>query len=816
MDVYDSIDIELKKSILQSGDYDPIELQNLLETVYDNIYSCQNEKVIRRAISKLSNIFHAVGDNSLVVLMFVLINKLNDMDGVEILKHTYVDAEPALDKLASYIESDIIKNNGKFSFLNHKKGETTLGNKKLYATILEMIKGFLRNTDTQEELDVSVVMILLINMWEIAPKIGRLHEFYIFYCSCLHKLHLNKKTQIVRDLAENSISLGVKNKALHYSFYVRAAVYSRQFNVIDSLLSAHLMMHGYKYTHKENEIFISKQFLEMLILLRNFKLFPYAERIKKARDQLNIDDPYDNHQFDMAIFNMRLMMDDEELIESVNEYLAVNDVLEFDVSSGIPWLVLLLNLKKKNPAYFEGSHNLSKSLTRLEGHESISKSDVIMDFKKGMSSLVVDNKQEVQKSIANVLQSRSFVDVNYELTMFQPIVKNLLRNAIQSLDYEGILIAHSLSSGPSGFEINTAEPSMELAPLNEYINLPSPTIFNDYLKHLSRVIDESVHSTFLWIGCCDDFSYSVCLKDRQFSLYKNDNFGRNDIREWESSQTELLAFNDRPYLASILDSEKEFWLRESCAILENLPILTNLCEAKNVILFRDINVSYLPPNLTKTTSGQLLSDLAPIHIPSTVEMYLKSDPFNLDYNNIKLWAPIEEGDYAINIAYDKIESLFSDDSLVKVTSLDPRSDLNKEINIFISHGGKDRFYGFKSISPADGKYFINEKEIFGKGKVAILFICHSGSSKSAMFATKLDGLVSRVLDLGYECVLAPAWSYNVTLTGIWTRNFIDALKEGKNLSASTYFANSHVKSIYPGIGAYAAMHLFGNDNLVDH
>ena len=37
--------------------------------------------------------------------------------------------------------------------------------------------------------------------------------------------------------------------------------------------------------------------------------------------------------------------------------------------------------------------------------------------------------------------------------------------------------------------------------------------------------------------------------------------------------------------------------------------------------------------------------------------------------------------------------------------------------------------------------------------------------------TKLDGLVSKVLDLGYECVLVSGLSYNVILTGIWTKKF---------------------------------------------
>ncbi len=813
MDVYELIDMELKKSILRSDDYDATELQKLLEIVYDNIYECRDSDVIRKSISKLSNTFHSIGDNTAVVLVFILMNKLNDLNGIKILKHSYMHVEPVYDKLTSYIESDIIVNNGEFNFLKHKKGTTTLGKNKLYCTISAMLKQYLRNTD-EEMNDTTIAMVLLINMWEISPKIDRLHEFYIIFCSFLHKLHLSQKTQMVRDLAETSLLLGVRNKTLHYSFYVRMAVYSRQFNVIDSLLSAQLMMHGYNYTHNENEIFISKSLLELFISLRNFQFYPFAERVKKAHDGLNIEEPYDKHQFDMALFNMKMLMGDEGVFESVNEYLKDNDVLEFDVSSGMPWLVFLLNLRRKNAAQFEKFQNLIESLTRLELHENLCNSAVIMDYKKAMSSVVQENKEAVQKGISNIVQSRSFTDVNYELTMLQPVVLNLLKNSIKSIDFEGILIAHALSSGSLGFEINTEEATMEFAPLKKEVNLPSLTIFNDYMHHLSNLMEESERSVFLWIGCCDDFCYSVCLKQRRFSLYINDTFSKRDLRSWESTQTELLAFNDRPNLKSILDSDSEHWGRESCVIMDNLPILTDVCEADNVILFRDVNISYLPPNLIKTTSGKLLADLAPLHTPSTVELYLKSESFTVDHGNIKLWAPVEEGDIAINIAFDKIENLFKDASLLKITSLNPRNELNKDINIFISHGGKDRLYGFKSISPAENKYFINESDVFGTGKVAILFICHSGSSKSSMFATKLDGLVSKVLDLGYECVLAPAWSYNVILTGIWTRSFVDALNDGKNLSESTFHANKSVKSIYPSVGAYAAMHLFGNDGLI--
>lgn len=813
MDIYELINVELKKSILRPEEFDATELQKLLDVVYDNIYECRDTDTVRNSISKISHMFHAIVDNTVVVLLFTLMNKLKNLNGIKKLKHSPINVEPVFDKLTSYIKSDIIINNAQFNFLAHKKGTTTLGKKKLYATISAMLKQYLKNTDSEKD-DTDIIAILLINMWEISPKVDRLHEFYIMFCSVLHKLHLSQQTQMVRDFAETSLILGVRNKTLHYSFYVRMAVYSRQFNIIDSLLSAQLMMHGYNYVHQENEIFISKAFLELFISLRNFRFFPFAEQVKQAHDALNIEEPYDKHQFDMATFNMKLMMNDDGLFESVNDYLKENDVLEFDVSSGMPWLVLLLNLKRKSLSQFEKNQELIESLSKLEQHESLCNSSIITDYKKAMSNAVQDNKEAVQKGISNILQSRSLTDVYYELTMLQPVVKNLLKNSIKLLDFEGILIAHALSSGPLGFEINTERTTTELTPLRKEVNLPSPTIFDDYLDHLSNLMEQSEQSVFLWIGCCDDFCYSVCLKQRNLSLHINDTFGKENLRNWESTQTELLAFNDQPNLRSILDSNDEHWCRESRVIINNLPTLTNLAEADNIILFRDVNIAYLPPNLIKTTSGELLADLAPLQTPSTVELYLKCEPFSIDHNNIKLWAPIEEGDIAINIAFDKIDNLFNDTSLLKITSLNPRNDLNRDINIFISHGGKDSLYGFKSISPADDKYFLNESDVFGTGKVAILFICHSGSSKSSMFATKLDGLVSKILDLGYECVLAPAWSYNVSLTGIWTRNFVDALHDGNNISKSTYLANKSIKSAYPGVGAYAAMHFFGNNELI--
>ncbi|ELY5789054.1 hypothetical protein ACRXLK_000773 [Cronobacter turicensis] len=815
MDIFELIDIEVKKSIVRTEHYDITELEKLLDIAYDNIYECKDDLIVRKNISKLSQVFHSIGDNSIAVLACILMRKLNELNGIKIIKQPVDNIEPENDKILDFIESELKLNAGQFNFFQHKKGSTTLGKKKLYVTLSNMLRYYINDADLQNS-DIVTPVILLINMWEISPKLGRLHEFYILFCSFLHKLHFQQQTQTIRDFAETSIALGFRNKTLHYAFYIRMAIYSRQYNMIDSLLSAHLMLHGYNYCHEENQLFLSKSLLEVFIALRNFRLFSYAEQILEAHDKLHVDDPYDKHQFEMAWFNMKLLMRDKKIFELTDEYLNANDVLEFDVASGRPWLVFLLNLKKIDRAQFDTYHNLTESLNRLEAHEVLNKEVVIQDYKKAMSNDIKQNKEAVLKGISNILKSRSLTDVGYELSTLQPIALNLLKNSIKSRNIEGILIAHALYSGPSDFHVDHEEPITEFIPIfaHEMRGITSPNIFDDYLEHLSDLATQSEQSTFLWIGACDDFCYSVSLRNKLFSLYINDKFTKKDITQWESSQTELLAFNDQPNLKSILDTNEEHWQNESLSIKDTLPILTDISEENDIILFRDVNIACLPPNLIKTTAGTLLVDLAPLHIPRSIESHIKKVKFTVDSTKVKLWAPVEEGDFAINIAYDKIQSLFDNNTLLKVTSLDPKTELNRDINIFISHGGKDRLYGFKSISPAEDKYFVNERDLFGYGKIAILFICHSGSSKSSMFATKLDGLVNRVFDLGYECVLAPAWSYNVILTGIWTRSFIDALNSGKSLARATYDTNMLIKATYPSVGAYAAMHLFGNDNLV--
>lgn len=137
---------------------------------------------------------------------------------------------------------------------------------------------------------------------------------------------------------------------------------------------------------------------------------------------------------------------------------------------------------------------------------------------------------------------------------------------------------------------------------------------------------------------------------------------------------------------------------------------------------------------------------------------------------------------------------------------------NCDINIFISHGGRNGSAGFSGLYPADGKAY-DVRKVFGKGKVAILFVCHAGSIVENHYSNSNHTLVKQLLNDGYESVISPSWSLNIYIPGIWAKEFIRNLNGGKNISESVYEANSIISSVYLSPSASCAMHLFGNRNI---
>lgn len=802
---------EIKKTII-TGCYDNYEeINKNLNSIFSEIYKVKNIDKIRIKLFDLSSAIHEIGDPAIIILLKYLLDNLDNVNTPNVLVSTTLEGEVNIEDVNNFLMNDIVENTERnINFFNHKKGKSSIGKKKLYIGLRILFEHFLKNGDND---DIPVALTTMVNMWEQSKKNDRLYEFYIYFNSLLHKLHFLGKNQLARDFSELALHLSLKDSVLHYSFYIKMANFARQRNVIDSLLSANMLLYGISLSSKEHDLFLSKILLELFILLRNFQFYPYAERVRDARTRLIVDDEYDLHQFDMAYFNMLLFSRSDELFEIVQCYLEENDVMKFGKNAGIPWLTLLHNLHRLDLDKFKNNNNLVDLYTKLLNDEDIKNEPLIKNIFQGLDDDVFKNKEIVKQHIKSIQQSRNHQDVNYEITEIRPLVYNLLKNSIINKDIEGALIAHSLMSDTSYLPICKDVFGLGNYPIDILGKDELDSIYDNYIYYLDSIIIESAKKQFLWIGCNEYFSYSISLYKGIFSISQNNNFKRNDARNWSENEITKFAFNDQPTINEILQSKEEFWFNESTELMKKIPSLTPNIECKEVVIFRDAEISIIPINLLKKYSNIPLCDDHVIITPLSVTEYINDKESVIDTSKIKLWAPRENSDFAIQIAYSKISDEFTDQEMIKIDSLNPKIELNQDINIFISHGGKDDLYGFRSISTGSGLYITDEKLIFGTGEIAILFICHSGSAKASWYSNKLNTLIDKVLSMGYKTVIAPAWSYNVMLAGVWSKTFVDAFKNGKNVAESNYIANMAVKDKFVGVGAYAAMHVFGNGKL---
>ncbi|WP_036423106.1 hypothetical protein, partial [Morganella morganii] len=414
---------EIKKTII-TGCYDNYEeINNYLNSIFSEIYKATNADKIRLKLLDLSSAIHEIGDPAIIILLKYLLDNLENVNTPNVLVSTTLEGEVNIEDVSNFLMNDLIENTERnINFFNHKKGRSLIGKKKLYIGLRIVFEHFLKEGGND---DIPSALISMVNMWELSKKNDRLYEFYIYFNSLLHKLNFLGKNQLARDLSELALLLSLKDKVFHYSFYIKMANFARQRNVIDSLLSANMLLYGINLSNKEHDLFLSKILLELFILLRNFQFYPYAERVRDARTRLIVDDEYDLHQFDMAYFNMLLLSRSDELFEIIQCHLEENDVMKFGKNAGIPWLTLLHNLHKLDSEKFKNNNKLIELYTRLLNDEDIKNEPLIKNIFQGLDGDVSQNKEIVKQHIREIQQSRNHQDVNYEITAIRPLVYNL-------------------------------------------------------------------------------------------------------------------------------------------------------------------------------------------------------------------------------------------------------------------------------------------------------------------------------------------------------------------------------------------------------
>lgn len=107
-----------------------------------------------------------------------------------------------------------------------------------------------------------------------------------------------------------------------------------------------------------------------------------------------------------------------------------------------------------------------------------------------------------------------------------------------------------------------------------------------------------------------------------------------------------------------------------------------------------------------------------------------------------------------------------------------------------------------------------------RAKLASYLFAIPGSSTEDFTSHSIISFAGELLKDKYEAVIAPFWSFDVTMSKIWLKEFLSNFNEGFSVSEAVWLANRRLSeydedssSMYFAPAGQLAMHLYGNPNI---
>lgn len=810
--------IELKKLFLEKVSLGNDVDEDILKKIDEILYLINGSEVddLRQMSANLSHELHEIGSNSVPYLLMLLLNKVEAVSYKPNYKGSNVSHEIDIELFISFFKRCFRTCEKKgIRILNFKLPYLDESEKlNIYCCTRSMLDKYVSEPIDVSELNAEMPprAICLGISKVLSKKYDCQHEFFIQFSSILERMNRDGLYQEARDYADEALICSHADDVLYYGHYARFSIYTSQTNVIDSLLNGCLLFTSLCNEESICAEFMEKAYITIFLALRTFQFFELARGIyKRYISDLNLDE-YNKQKLDLANFYMQIMENDSSVVKDTERYLGENKdkILEFGKSSLIPWYALICNMN----TLFNQEYKTTKNIIEFE---SIVESKLTSQEIQGLRAKILkgnsEGKAALIEGLVNLSRTRNKADYVHEVNQLIVTANRVIESAFNKSDIEGVLLGHQLNSDAGvGFVGNPIDSVS--GTIHQTFNLESKNSlrFRNFLTYISDRLSV-INSQFLWLGFNNDRVYAVVFENGGFTFCDYiESTNKKEINEWVKNCQQELAFNDSPITGSPFVTREDIWLKEKDSIVKRLPNFNIPISSSNIVVFSDVGFSSFPHNLIKV-DGDILGLKQSISSPLSFDNYLTYANNKIDLQKINVWAPIVEGDTAISIAFSKIKENLGDTNVIYEEGLIPNP--SSDINVFISHGGRDGNSGFRGLYPSDGKAY-NIDNIFGSGKVAIMFVCHAGSIVENYYSNSTHTLVKKLLQEGYEAVISPSWSLNVSIPGIWLKEFIRNMENGYNISYSVNKANLYVESIYISPGASTAMHLFGNDRLISN
>jgi len=393
----------------------------------------------------------------------------------------------------------------------------------------------------------------------------------------------------------------------------------------------------------------------------------------------------------------------------------------------------------------------------------------------------------------------------------------MIESSIQEGDIEALLLVMLIKADYS--IIFLEKKGMELTPVHiPHTDIESFEKIYGSESHVIENLSSIDNISIIWLMLSEKKLFQLNLFKQDFSCHFNNNWNYDTFQDLRRSDFfSKFQFDDTIKTRSgevrmVLPEEHQ---DESVEIKKKINFAKLELDDSNkpLMVVLDIDIAGFPHNLFQESEGGFIYQNRAICNILSTEWYLKfaNKTFLAENYSKAIWIPTEGGDFTINQLFGGLESTLTDYSFKIENSIKLENPISSELNIVTAHGSND--IALKQVFYPDGAPRLNINSFLGTGKVLILLVCHSGSTKSTPFKNSISTLIKEYISKGYISIIAPFWSLHISIPPIWVPVFIHSINNGDEINIAVHKANMAVFDIFPTPSAWACMHLYGDPYL---
>lgn len=730
------------------------------------------------------------------------------------LKYVHSDwdgySKALLDKVAPYLSGE----NRTFDLHMEIADALTYEERNILAScITDVIQGYGVKSQWNEGEFQNAVFFCNI-LYPICRKDNTMELLFHVYGNILDRLNTSGYSQHARDLAEGLLIIGYNENLLAEAYFSTCRAYTGANNVVAGLWFYYISLWGINQRGKAvSSRFAFDIYWQYLKICRTLGVYPSDDIVVVTRLFEKLPShPYDRLSFYHTLYTARLMAreETEKLVDDVTTFLDQNREPFFrNLEHGsMPWISLILSMQEIRPndnyAGLMPYVAAARSAAVKEGNE------MLFDLLEGKNL-----RKHLKEAQYKLQETRNRSDYTMDNHIAMILAKRLLQQGYENNDVTDYLLAMSTKT-----DFSMVLPNKDVD--NLYKRFDVQNVDGDKLGSMFHspefVVDALCaddNDVIIWIGHGKGAFPYMTLEGKTWRMSGQINVKSKDLTEIANQHIAALQYERETkepgktvYVKSDVELEEEG--NQLAGVLKDFSIGLSQT-AERVIFIKDIEIAAYPHHLfIDEETGKFVSALKPCCNALSTEVLFKTNTLDPLPKNFKksFWIPYGSDEFTFDMIYGKLEETIQQYGISVQNTISSDNPLIGDLTMLCAHGATD--ISKTEVFYVDDKPLLDSLDFVGRGKVAVMFICHSGSISHSVYDSAMHTMVKRLILKGYSSVVAPMWSLPTDIITPWLNVFLESLEAGEYIIDAVFKANMKVKELFIAPSAWACLHLFGN------